>query len=294
MASSSLATSSYDSISKLKTALVTGASSGIGKGIAKELFAQGYTVFAGARRVEAMDDLASLGIHTLHLDVTDDDSVNNVISMIEQETGRLDLLFNNAGTSCTFPGADVTVADAKQCFDVNFFGVIRMTRAAIPLLKESKGTIVQTGSVAAILPFPFGSVYSASKAALHQYSNVLRIELKPFDIKVVVMCVAAVDTNIADNRPLPQSSLYSHIDDGIQARRTMAKDNNPMHPTTFAKHVVPQVIGSRPKRTVWSGRGAWFLWILSLMPKWVIEYIFYQKFYLAKLASFVSKRKKLQ
>lgn len=251
----------------------------------------GYTVFAGARRLEAMKDLADLGITTISLDVTNEESVQNTIKIIEEQTGRLDILFNNAGTSCTFPGTDVTVEDAKACFDVNLFGVIRMTRAAIPLLKESKGTIVQTGSVAAVLPFPFGSIYAASKAALHQYSNVLRIELRPFDINVVVLCVAAVDTEIADTRPLPKGSLYMDIDDGIQARRTMAKDNKPMSPTIFAKNIVPQVIQSNPKRTIWNGRGVWFLWILSVCPRWLIELIFFYKFHLAKLTAILKSRR---
>lgn len=237
-----------------------------------------------------MSDLSNLGITTVSLDVTNKESIENVINLIKEQTGRLDILFNNAGTSCTFPVTDLKLEDAKSCFDVNFFGVIQVTQAAIPLLKETKGTIVQTGSVAAILPFPFGSIYASSKAALQQFSNVLRIELKPFDIKVVVLTVAAVNTNIADTRPLPQNSWYYEIEEGIQSRRSMAKDNAPMEPDVFARKVVPQIICSNPKRTIWSGRHAWLLWLLSLFPRFFVELIFYYKFQLAKLHSYKNKK----
>lgn len=284
--------SSYATISNLKTALVTGASSGIGKALAKELFVKGYTVFAGARRVDAMADLASLGITTVSLDVTDQASVNNVFDQIKGQAGRLDILFNNAGTSCTFPATDLEIDDAQACFDVNFFGVVRVTKAAIPLLKESKGTIVQTGSVAAILPFPFGSIYGASKAALKQYSDILRVELKPFGINVIVLTVAAVSTDIADTRPLPANSLYLEIEDGVQARRSMAKDHAPMDPAEFARRVVPQTIALNPKRQIWDGSNTWLLWFLSCFPRFVIEILFYYKFQLAKLGNLLAKAKR--
>jgi 1-acylglycerone phosphate reductase len=242
-----------------------------------------------------MNDLKELGVHTLELDVTSDESVANALKYIEKESGgRLDFLFNNAGASCTFPAMDLKVADAEACFAVNFFGVIRVTKLFLPLLIEAKGAIVQTGSVAGKLPFPFASVYSASKAALHQYSDVLRIELAPFGVKVVTLVVAAVLTDIADDRPLPKDSLYIDIEaDGVQARRTMAKDNSPMPANVFAERVVHKLTTPVfPPRNIWDGHGAWFLWFLNLfVPKFLIALAFARRFKLNRLASLIQAKK---
>lgn len=276
----------------MKTALVTGASSGIGKGLAKELYSRGFNVYAGARGVDKMQDLAELGINTIKLDVTDQESVDSAIARIKKESGRLDVLFNNAGVLYTSPAIDIDVEDANHCFDVNLFGVMRVVNASIGLLKESKGTIVNTGSVAAFTPFPYAVTYNSSKAALHQYTDILRLELKPFEVKVVLLCVAAVDTNISDGRSISTNSSYYPIEQAVAARSTMAKKSNPMSPKQFARNVVPQVLASNPKRVVWDGRGVWMLWLLSKMPRWFVELWFYYKFHLAKLATILQRKKK--
>lgn len=239
-----------------------------------------------------MKDLHDLGITTLKLDVSDQESVDATLKRITEESGRLDILFNNAGTSCTFPAIDLKIEDAKQCYDVNFFGVIRVTNAAISLLKASKGTIVNTGSVAGFVYFPYSSIYASSKAALHHYSHVLRVELAPFEVKVVTLVVGGVDTDIADSRPLPKESSYYIVEEAIAARRTMAKDNSPMSAADFAKSIVPQVIARNPKRTVWDGKGAYFYWALSKFPYWVIDMFLSSKHSLYKLAALLKQKKK--
>lgn len=242
-----------------------------------------------------MSDLKDLGVHTLQVDVTSDESVKNAFEYIQKESGgRLDYLFNNAGASCTFPAMDLKVSDAEACFAVNLFGVIRVTKTFLPLLIEAKGTVVQTGSVAGKLPFPFASVYAASKAALHQYSDVLRIEIAPFGVKVVTLVVGGVLTDIGDDRPLPKDSLYIEIEnDGVQARRTMAKDNNPMPANVFAERVVRKLTTpAAPPRTIWDGHGAWFLWFLDLfVPKFLIALFFAKRFKLNRLAKLIQAKK---
>lgn len=242
-----------------------------------------------------MADLATLGVHTFSLDVTDDASVHAALEEISTLTkGRLDFLFNNAGASCTFPAMDLNVADAEDCFAVNLFGVIRMTKVFMPLLIEAKGTIVQTGSLAGVVPFPFASVYSASKAALHQYSSVLRLEMAPFGVKVVTLVVGGVRTDIADTRPLPPNSLFLEIDDGVQARRSMAKDNKPMEPDVFAETVVQGVCVPRaPKSVLWVGNWAWLMWFLTLvLPRFVVEFALARKFQLHRLAAILATKQK--
>lgn len=253
----------------------------------------GFTVYAGARRLEAMDDLLALGIKTIRLDVTSDSSVKEAFDLISNETnGQLDFLFNNAGTSCTFPAIDLEISDAEDCFQVNLFGVMRMTKVFLPLLINSKGSIINTGSVAGKINFPFASVYAASKAALHQYSDVLRIELKPFDVKVITLVVGAVLTDIADTRPLPQDSLYLDIEDGVQMRRSMAKDSKPMTPDTFAQHIVAQVVKKNPNPIIWYGQWYFLLWLASLTPRFLLDFILSKRFLLNKLAEVVKTRKK--
>lgn len=278
-----------------KTAFVTGGSSGIGKALAKELYQQGFTVFAGARRLEQMDDLARLGIHTLRLDVTNDESVRQAFKEVSGLTGgKLDFLFNNAGASCTFPAMDLDVKDAEDCFAVNLFGVIRVTKIFLPLLIEAKGAVVQTGSLAGVIPFPFSSVYSASKAALHSYSDILRIEMRPFGVKVVTLKVGGVLSDIADTRPLPKDSLYLEIDDGVQARRTMAKNNKPMPTPVFAESIVRQVcLAKHPKEIIWEGRWSWVMWFVSIVvPRFILEFLLARRFSLDKLALLVAKQKR--
>lgn len=268
----------------MKYALITGCSSGIGKESAKEVYSRGYTVFAGARRVDKMQDLASMGIHVLSLDVTSQDSIDKFFEFVKENTNKLDLLFNNAGQSCTFPASDVEIEDAKQCFDVNLYGAMRMVKTFLPMLIQGKGTIAFTGSVTGELQFPFSTVYSSSKAALHQYANGLRLEVKPFDVKVVTVCTAGVDTGIADTRPLPENSLYTKIEHGVQERRQMAAKNKPMDPRLFAQKVINQVERKHPKPFFWQGNNWLLLWIARyLLPRWLVDYIFMKKFKLLEL-----------
>lgn len=162
-------------------------------------------MFAGCRRLNTVKDLEELGIRTLRLDVTDQDSIDEARVIVEQEAkGRgLDILYNNAGLAYTTPCTDIVIEDVHACFDVNVYGVMRMVKTFSPLLIQAKGKIIQTGSVGALMQFPFASGYAAAKAALHQYSNVLRIEMATFGVKVVTVITAAVGTNFADKRPLP-------------------------------------------------------------------------------------------
>ena len=113
-----------------QVALVTGASSGIGNAIAKSLHRNGVTVYAGARRVDRMNDLDDLGITTLALDVTDADSVERVVDRIVTETGRIDILVNNAGFGLLGALEDLSIDQAQAQFDVNLFGAARLIQSA--------------------------------------------------------------------------------------------------------------------------------------------------------------------
>ncbi|CCH42045.1 3-oxoacyl-[acyl-carrier-protein] reductase [Wickerhamomyces ciferrii] len=270
------------------TALITGASSGIGFQVSKQLSQKGYKVYAGARRLEPMEPLKKYGVIPIKLDVSSIDSVLDVKKFLIEELkdGKLDILYNNAGQSCTFPGIDVTDAQVEQVFQVNVFGGIRLTRELISLIIKAHGTILFTGSLAGIAPFPFGSVYSATKAAIHQYARALHLELKPFDVRVINVITGGVLTDIADKRALPQTSLYN-IPEGqhtFSERQEMAKRNQPMSAEKYSSQVINDIISGRDTIDVYRGSKVFLVsWLIRWFPGWAVELIFQHKFKLNAL-----------
>lgn len=179
----------------MKTAFVTGASSGIGEATARRLLADGYRVFAGARRVDRMTALAAAGAGILELDVTDDASMIAAIERIRSESGRLDILVNNAGYGSYGALEDVPMEEARRQFDVNVFGLARLTQLALPMMREQgSGTIVNVTSVGGKIHEPFGAWYHATKFAVEGMSDCLRMEVAPFGINVVVVEPGAIKT----------------------------------------------------------------------------------------------------
>ena len=176
----------------MAVALITGSSSGIGQLSALELARRGHRVFASmrnlesARHIRAKAEKENLAVETVRLDVTDADSVSAAIAHVTERAGRLDVLVNNAGFGSFGPIEDYSDEDLKQVFETNFFGALRVTRAALPAMRAQRsGTIIMVSSISGLRTFPFLSVYSASKFALEAASNGLRHELRPFGIRVV-------------------------------------------------------------------------------------------------------------
>jgi NAD(P)-dependent dehydrogenase (short-subunit alcohol dehydrogenase family) len=171
-----------------KTALITGASSGIGEAAALQLAELGYTVYAGARRVERMSDLADRGIRTRAVDVTDDASMVALVEAILGETGRVDVLVNNAGYGLYGALEDVPIEEARRQFDVNLFGLACLTQLVLPQMRAQRdGYIVNVSSMGGKIWEPLGSWYHASKFAVEGLSDSLRVEVAEFGIKVVII-----------------------------------------------------------------------------------------------------------
>jgi NAD(P)-dependent dehydrogenase (short-subunit alcohol dehydrogenase family) len=169
-------------------ALVTGASSGIGRATALHLAALGFTVYAAARRVARMSDLADRGIHIESLDVTDDGSMVTVVDKIVSEQGRIDILVNNAGYGSYGAVEDVPIAEARRQFDVNVFGLARLTQLVLPYMRaQREGYIVNISSMGGKIWEPLGGWYHAAKFAVEGLSDCLRAEVAEFGIKVVVV-----------------------------------------------------------------------------------------------------------
>ena len=181
------------------TVLITGASSGIGKATAKQLIAEGYTVYTAARRVEKMDDLRMLGCVPLRMDITKEEDVAAAVDRIQTETGGVDILINNAGFGTQGSIEETTLEDARYQFDVNLFGLARLTQLVLPSMRKKRfGKIINISSVGGKIYAPLGGWYHATKHALEGWSDCLRTEVRQFGIDVVIVEPGAIGTEFND------------------------------------------------------------------------------------------------
>jgi short-subunit dehydrogenase len=203
--------------------LITGASSGMGKEAARLLLSQGHVVYAAARRIELMQDLQAFGAHPLKMDVTDEAQMQAGIARITAAHGGVDVLVNNAGFGIYGAMEDTSMVDARYQFDVNFFGLARMTQLVLPYMRSQKaGKIINISSMGGKMYTPLGSWYHATKHALEGWSDCLRLELAPFGIQVVIVEPGIIATEFGD---VASGPLLERSGKGPYARlaHTMAK-----------------------------------------------------------------------
>lgn len=183
-----------------KTAFVTGASSGIGKAAASALTLAGYRV-VGTSRKAAPDEVRD-GVRMIACDVTSDTSVTEAVALAHAELGHIDLLVNNAGFALSGAAEESSVGQVHSLFDTNFFGVVRVTNAVLPIMRaQGQGRVLNIGSVLGLIPGPYGAYYSASKHAIEGYSESLDHEVRAFGIRVSVIEPWATKTAIEANSP---------------------------------------------------------------------------------------------
>src|SRR5580692_11471835 len=188
---------------KPKIVLITGGTDGLGKAAALLLAERGYRVFAAGRSVEKraqLDALAKekkLPLETLEMDVCNDGSVQGGVASIYQKAGAIDVLINNAGFVYVGAVEDLSLEDWRRQFETNFFGVIRVTQAVLPRMRERrKGRILMMSSISGFVTPPTQGAYSASKHAVEALSNALRYELYPFGIHAILIQPGYIVTNI--------------------------------------------------------------------------------------------------
>lgn len=261
-----------------KVALVTGASSGIGHATALRLQDAGFLVYGSARRVERMEDLRERGIRTLAMDVTDEDSATAGVEQILAETGRIDVLVNNAGYGSYGAVEDVPLAEARRQFEVNVFGAARLIQLVLPSMRERRsGTIINITSMGGKLHTPFGSWYHGTKFALEAVSDCLRIETRPFGVDVVVIEPGAIRTEWSDIaadhlRDTSGRGAYGRQAEAVAdafGSEAMAKRSSP--PEVVATTVVRAVKARRPKTRYAVGSGAK---PLLLLRRWLPDRAF--------------------
>lgn len=191
---------------QLSVAVVTGSSSGIGLAASLALAKNGYLTYATMRNLAKQDSIQSaaekqhLPIRTVQLDVTDENSVKNAIQSILSESGRIDLLVNNAGYGLTGAFEDIGMDEIKSLYETNVFGVILVTQAVLPIMrKQGSGRIINISSGAGRIGFPGSSAYVSSKFALEGLTESMAFEVEQFGIKTVLVEPGFIRTNFAEN-----------------------------------------------------------------------------------------------
>ncbi|HEV2156018.1 oxidoreductase [Bradyrhizobium sp.] len=246
-----------------RTALVTGASSGMGKEIARRLITDGFQVFVAARHVDRMDDLVKLGARSLRMDISNEAEIEATVETILGEVDGIDVLVNNAGFGLYGPVEDVSIDEARYQFDVNLFGAARLTQLLLPKMREKRaGTIINITSMGGKIYTLLGAWYHATKHALEGWSDCLRLELAPFGIKVVVVEPGLIETGFGD---VVANGLLKRSGTGPYARLTqmVAKSTRQAYgqgrgtnPSVIADVVSRVVKASKPRTRYVAGKYA--------------------------------------
>ena len=246
-----------------KVILLTGASSGIGHEAAMELLAQDHIVYAAARRVEKMEDLAAAGAHVLSLDVTDSSSISGAVNAVLSQQGRIDVLINNAGYGYLGALEGVSMEEARRQLDVNLFGLAEMTKQVLPYMRERRsGRIINISAVAGKVGIAFVGWYNVSKFAVESYSDVLRKEVRQFGIDVVIIEPSGIKTDwgiiAADNLARSNAgTVYEQSALRFSGIMKKAYTSNLLSgPETVAKDICRAVNAKHPKLRYHPGLGA--------------------------------------
>ena len=235
-------------------ALVTGASSGIGRATALALEQAGYRVFGTSRKASANTD----GITMLVCDVTDEVSVQKMVGEVLKLAGGIDLLVNNAGIGLLGGAEESSSAQAQALFDVNVFGVLRVTNAVLPTMRrQGKGRIINMSSILGLIPSPYNALYAATKHAVEGYSESLDHELRTFGIRVVLIEPGLTRTSFEESitRPDRLDSLYDSERSRMEALMRSGIQTGDA-PEVVAAAVVKAALAEVPRRRYAAGKQA--------------------------------------
>jgi NAD(P)-dependent dehydrogenase (short-subunit alcohol dehydrogenase family) len=277
-----------------KSVLITGATDGLGRAAAILLAERGYRVFAAGRSPEKraqLDALATgkkLPLETLELDVCEDASVHHAVGAVLAKAGAIDFLINNAGVNFTAAVEDLRLDDWRRQFETNFFGVLRVTQAVVPHMRERRaGRIIMMSSVSGFVTAPTQGAYSSSKFALEAMSNALRLELFPFGVKVVLIEPGYIITGIQQaalelSRPYldrmntgPYAPLYARFFKSVTGARAKSKTT----PEDCARVILKAIESPTPKvRYLVTQLAVVAKWCKRLLSDKAVDAIFRRRF----------------
>ena len=251
--------------------VVTGGTSGIGLAIVRGFSLKGAVVYALARHEVELPE----GVEFVPCDVTDEASAASAVSGILSREGRIDVLVNNAGFGISGAVEFTELADAKKQLEVNFFGMVNMTKAVLPSMRENGGgRIINVSSVAAVTPIPYQTYYSASKAAINAYTMALQNEVRGHNIKVSALMPGDVKTGFtaARAKSLKGADVYPSLERSV---KTMEHDEqNGMPPSALAERAYYISTRKSPKPLYSCGAGYCILSVLGfVLPKRLVNFI---------------------
>jgi NAD(P)-dependent dehydrogenase (short-subunit alcohol dehydrogenase family) len=236
--------------------LITGSSTGIGRATAERLAKAGHTVYATARREEAIEELRELGCRTLALDVTDEASMQAAVERVSAEQGAVGVLINNAGYSQSGAIETVSPQDVRRQFETNVFGLLRMSQLVMPGMRDQGwGRIVNISSMGANFTFPGGGIYHATKYAVEAISDAMRFEVSGFGVKVIIVQPGLIKTAFGataagevDQQDGPYSqfnALVAKATEEVYEKGPLAKLGGP--PEAVAATIEKAITASSPK-----------------------------------------------
>ncbi|WP_439861118.1 SDR family oxidoreductase [Pseudomonas sp. MBLB4136] len=264
--------------------LITGCSSGIGRALADAFHGAGYRVWTSARKAADLATLEAAGFTAVQLDVNDGAALEQLAVRLQQEAGGLDVLINNAGYGAMGPLLDGGVEAMRRQFETNVFALVGVTRALFPLLRQSRGLVVNIGSVSGVLATPFAGAYCASKAAVHALSDALRLELAPFSIELMEVQPGAIASSFAVNASreaeqlIAEGSPWWPVRAGIRAR-AKASQNNPTPAGRFAGDLLAAVQRRKRPTLLRLGNGSRSMPLLAaLLPRSLLALLLKRRF----------------
>ncbi|KAL3493940.1 IBR finger domain protein [Aspergillus germanicus] len=260
-----------------RTVLITGCSDGsLGSHLALQFHAADWRIFASARNMAKLKLAKEAGIETIQLDTLSSDSIATCVSQIKSLTGgTLDALINNAGAGYSMPVSDIENSKARDLFELNVWSLIAVTQAFPPLLlastHEDGARLINHGSLSGVIAAsgPFAGAYNVSKAAVASFTETMRLELEPFNIKVLNLVTGAVRSTLHVNAPRPQSpanSLYAVARETVERAMDNEDDAGDTDPSIWARRVVAQVSRRTPPYWVWAGKFSGLVRWGSLFP----------------------------
>jgi NAD(P)-dependent dehydrogenase (short-subunit alcohol dehydrogenase family) len=259
-------------MTNLPTALVTGASSGIGREIARVLAENGFSVFGGSRHPKSMPD-ATPHARPLHIDVTNDESVAAAVQSVVETAGRIDLLVNNAGYALLGALEETSLAEARAQFETNFFGVVRVTQTVLPIMRRQRaGRVINISSVLGFLPAPYWGIYAASKHAVEAFTETLDHEVRTRGLRAILVQPNFTRTDLGRHGLLARASLEDYalqrgrVIETIQHKTATGDD-----PRLVAQTVLRAATAARPRLRYPVGRGVTLSRLRRFLPARMVD-----------------------